>query len=437
MSIEKKRIFQLIDALEYKEVKKFVPGETYISPHGASIDSNDILTVVECALGGWFTEGEFSKKFKTLFRKFHQDSIRFVELCNSGSSANLLAITAITAEEFGSRALFPGDEVITTAVGFPTTINAIIQNNAIPVFVDVELGSYIPNPVDIEEAITDKTKAVIIAHPLGNPYDVEKIREICDEYNLWLIEDVCDGLGGKFDGQYLGTFGDLSTYSFYPAHIITAGEGGAVCTNSPMLKKVTESFRDWGRACWCTPGSDNTCGRRFDWKVGDLPYGFDHKYIFSRIGYNLKITDLQASLLFSQIQKLDTFIEKRRHNFYRLYDGLKKYSSYFKLPKSLEKAEPTWFGFPLTVKDYATSFTRNDVIFYLNDHKIGTRLLFGGNLIRQPAYKNTKYRVFGDLVNSDVIMNNTFWIGVHPEISDEQIDYVIDIFDKLIKEKSK
>ena len=419
------------------EFDKFVPGETRIQPHGDMWDGDDVANLVECALSRWYTEGKYSKEFQSSLKEFFGGQIRNVTLCNSGSSANLLAITTLTAIEFGERRLKPGDEVITTALGFPTTINAIIQNGAIPIFVDVDLHTFAPNPVVIEQAVNERTKAVVLAHPLGMAFDAEKVREICDEYNLWFIEDICDALGTTLNGKLVGILSDMATISFYPAHHISSGEGGAILSRSPMVKKVLDSFRDWGRDCWCEPGKDNTCGKRFGHKWECLPDGYDHKYVYSRLGYNLKITDLQASLLASQIKKLPKFIEKRRKNFEMLYEGLKEFGTYFRFPKVIDGAEPSWFGFPITVKDFCSPFTRLELTTYLEEHNIGTRLFFAGNLTKQPAYKNEEFIVFEDLDNTDIIMKNTFWIGLWPGITEEMILYVVETFGQFIKEKTK
>jgi len=413
----------------------FVPGETFISPHGAHINGDDVAKLVEVALSCWYTEGKYSKEFSKNLRNFFDNRVRFATLCNSGSSANLLALTTITQAEFGERSANKGDEIITTAVGFPTTVNAIFQNGLVPTFLDVDLGTYVPNPDDVEEAISENTKGVIIAHPLGNAFDADRIKEICATYKLWLIEDTCDALGTTLNGRLVGTWGDMSTISFYPAHHITMGEGGCVLSESPMVDKVVRSLRDWGRDCWCLPGSDNTCGKRFcqEWK--GMPSGYDHKYVFSRLGYNLKLTDLQSALGVSQLNRLPELIKQRKNNFAALYDGLKQFDRYFILPEATKGSDPAWFGFPLTIKAYTTEFTRQELIAFLESKKIGTRLLFGGNLIRQPAYKNLDYKIHGDLFNADIIMKNCFWIGCHPNIDENQIDYIIECFKEFIKEK--
>lgn len=414
--------------------KKFIPGETYITSSGQVSDGDEAAVLVDVALNGRFAEGQYGKLFDKKFRDFFKHQMRLSSLCNSGSSANLLAVSTITAEEFGTKRAMPGDEIITVASGFPTTLNPIIQNRLVPVFVDVAIGTYVPNPVHIEEMINPKTKGIILAHPLGNPFDLEAIRDIADEYSIFLIEDSCDALGSTYNDKLVGTFGDLSTFSFYPAHQITAGEGGAVLTDSPMIHKVLESFRDWGRACWCLPGNDNTCGKRFGWQLGGLPYGYDHKYTYARMGYNLKGTEMQAALLCAQLDKLPGFIERRKHNWKRLHDGLIEIEAdkFFILPRATKGSDPAWFGFCMTVKETAP-FTRNDVIEFLENHRIGTRLLFGGNLIRQPAYKNIIYRAHDQLYNSDTIMKQTFWVGVWPGITDVMVDYMLSVFSDFLK----
>lgn len=416
---------------------KFVPGKTYIASTRRLVDGNDIQTLVDAALDTWLTEGRFANEFEKDLRTYYHQSIRHVLLTNSGSSANLLAVTTITDPTFGSRQAKENDEIITVAAGFPTTVNPIIQNGLTPVFVDVNLDTCLPDMEVIENAVIEgKTKGVVLAHPLGNPYDVATLRDICNEYGIWFIEDNCDGLGGEYQGGQLGAFGDISTLSFYPAHHITAGEGGACLIQSPMVKKVLQSFRDWGKDCWCEPGKDNTCGKRFGYCLGELPEGYDHKYTFSRIGYNLKATDLQASLLTSQLKKLPFFVERRRHNWQALREGLDKYKKYFRFMQSLDGANPSWFGFLITVKESAP-FNRRELIDYLEEHKIGTRLLFGGNLLRQPAYKKVYHRVFQPLMNTDVIMNYSFWVGVHPSIDDEQVAYMLKTFDNFIENHLK
>lgn len=415
---------------------EFVPGETYIPATGKVIDESDNANVLNLILDGELgnSEGKYANEFEKDLRTFYKNTIRHVALTNSGSSANLLAVTTITDKAFGSRSAQVGDEIITVAAGFPTTLNPILQNQLTPVFVDVDLDTFVPDVEVIENAIIEgTTKGIILAHPLGNSFDAEQLRDICNEYGIWLIEDSCDALGGTYNGRLLGSFGDIATLSFYPAHHITAGEGGACLIQSPMVEKVLKSFRDWGRDCWCLPGKDNTCGKRFGWKLGDLPDGYDHKYTYSRIGYNLKTTDIQAALLVSQLRKLPYFVEKRRNNWRTLRDGLDKYKKYFRFMQSIKGAEPSWFGFAITVKPSAP-FTRNELTSYLEQNKIGTRLLFGGNLLRQPAYQGIPHRIFGgELINSDIISRDSFWIGVHPSIDDERIAYMLSMFDSFIE----
>jgi CDP-6-deoxy-D-xylo-4-hexulose-3-dehydrase len=348
--------------------------------------------------------------------------VRHALFCNSGSSANLLAFTALTSPSLGTRAIKRGDEVITVAAGFPTTVNPIIQNGCVPVFLDVLIGTYDIDVSQLEQAYTEKTKAVFVAHTLGNPFNLRAVKDFCDKYNLWLIEDMCDAFGATYEGQNVGTFGDIATLSFYPAHHITTGEGGAVLTNRPMLKKIIESFRDWGRDCWCAPGKDNTCEKRFLHQLGNLPYGFDHKFTYSHIGFNLKATDMQAAVGVRQLDRLDDFVAKRRENWSLLFSLLKN-EEWLILPKATEKAEPSWFGFAVTIKPESGISTR-EVTSALNDKKIGTRQLFGGNLVRQPAYRKTEFRVIGDLKNTDIVMNHTFWLGVWPGLSEEMIRFM-------------
>lgn len=435
MSIDKSKLIE--KARKYVNdlpKPKFVPGETYITSSGQVSDGDEAALLVDVALKGRFAEGDYGKQFDKDLRQYLDHQIRFSNLCNSGSSANLLAITAITADEFGTKRAMPGDEIITVAAGFPTTLNPILQNKLVPVFVDVAIGTYVPDPVHIEEMINPKTKAIFLAHPLGNPYDLKALRDIADEYSIFLIEDGCDSLGSRFNDKFVGTFGDISTLSFYPAHQITGGEGGAILTDSPMINKVIESFRDWGRSCWCIPGKDNTCGRRFEHQLGSLPYGYDHKYTYSRVGYNLKATEMQAAILCAQLKKLPGFVEKRQHNWQRLHDGMIEIGAdkFLILPRATKHSKPSWFGFCLTVKETAP-FTRNEIIDFLERHKIGTRLLFGGNLIHHPAYKGMTYRAHDQLYNSDTIMKHTFWIGVWPGLDDIHIDYMLDKFSDFLK----
>lgn len=410
-----------------KSEEKFIAGESKIQYAGRIYDEKEMISVVDSALDFWLTSGRFAQQFEKEFAQFLR--VKYCLLTNSGSSANLLAVSALTSPKLGERRLKPGDEVITTACGFPTTVNPIIQNNLVPVFIDVDLGTYNIQADKIEEAITEKTKAIFVAHTLGNPVNLDKIVEIVKKYNLWFCEDNCDSLGSLYKGKYTGTFGHISTCSFYPAHHITMGEGGAVLTDDLLLRRIILSFRDWGRDCWCEPGYDNTCGKRFGWQLGKLPFGYDHKYIYSHIGYNLKITDMQAAVGVAQLEKLPKFIEARRKNFAFFYENLKKYEKYFILPQATKDSEPSWFGFPVLVKGDAP-FTRADIVNYLEENKIATRMLFGGNLTKQPAYENTKYRIFGDLKDTDLVMNNLFWIGVYPGITEEKLKFI----DGVIKE---
>ena len=404
-----------------------------IPPSGKVLDKYDLFNLIDASLDMWLTTGRFTEEFENKFPKYLDR--KYCALVNSGSSANLLALSALTSYKLGERRLKPGDEVITVAAAFPTTITPIIQNKLVPVFIDVDLGTYNINVEYLEDAISDKTRAIFLAHSLGNPFNIGKILEICHKYNLWLIEDNCDALGSKYSGKHTGTFGHISTSSFYPAHHITMGEGGAVLTDDLELYKIICSFRDWGRDCWCPPGKDNTCGKRFSWKLGNLPFGYDHKYIYSHLGYNLKATDFQAAIGLTQLKKLPKFIDKRKENFELLFEGFKKENldEYFILPKWLLQSEPSWFGFPLTVKD-DVSFNRNKLIEFLEENKIGTRLLFAGNMIKQPAFTNNKinYRVFGELKNTDKIMKDTFWIGVWPEIGEKEIEYIVGKFREFI-----
>lgn len=428
----KKEIFEKIKDyynLEFSK-KDFIPGQTLIPASGKVFDEKEMISLTDSVLDFWLTEGRFSKEFERKFSDYL--GIPYTVLVNSGSSANLLAITVLTSFQLKDRRLKPGDEVITVAAAFPTTVNPIIQNNCVPVFIDIDLETLNIDVSKIEQAITEKTKAIFIAHSLGNPFDLEKITELAKKHNLWLIEDACDGLGGKYNNKFIGTFGDISTFSFYPAHMITMGEGGALVTKDFQLKTIIRSFRDWGRACWCDTGCDNTCGKRFGWQMGELPFGYDHKYTFSHLGYNLKITDLQAAVAVAQMDKLPEFVKTRQRNFQLLYEGLKKYDKHFILAETLPQSEPCWFGFPITVKEGA-GFQRPELINFLEENKIMTRMLFCGNIIRQPYFEGLKYRVFNDLKNTDYIMNNTFWIGVYPAITEEMINYILNKFEEFVK----
>ncbi len=410
--------------------KGFRPGETPI-PYAARVfDEKELINVVDAGLDFWLTAGRYANALEKKLAKFI--GCRYAMLVNSGSSANLLAVTALTSPLLEDRRLKSGDEVITTACGFPTTVNPIIQNGFVPVFVDCEPGTLNPAPRAIAKAVTSKTKAIVLAHTLGNPVDVDPILKIARQHDLWFIEDNCDAIGSEYKGRRAGTFGHLSTYSFYPAHHITMGEGGAVLTSDPLLKKIVLSLRDWGRDCWCEPGQDNTCKNRFSRQHGQLPFGYDHKYVYSHIGYNLKITDLQAAIGLAQMDKLEGFIAARRDNFQFFLKHLKKYERYLLLPKATKKAEPAWFGFPVMIKKNPR-FSRLDIVAYLEKHKIATRMLFGGNLTKQPAYTDVRYRIAGDLKHTDAIMNNLFWFGVYPGLTSQMREYVVSVFKDFFK----
>ncbi|KUM03995.1 lipopolysaccharide biosynthesis protein RfbH [Chromobacterium subtsugae] len=427
----RQQIAQLV--AEYAEIalapKPFEPGKTVIPPSGKVIDGAELQHMVEASLDGWLTTGRFNTQFEKQLAEFL--GVKHLLTTNSGSSANLLAFTALTSPQLGERAIRKGDEVIGVAAGFPTTVNPIIQFGAVPVLIDVDIPTYNIDAARIESAITDKTKAIMLAHTLGNPYNLRVVRDICNRHGLWLIEDCCDALGSTYDGQLVGTFGDIGTLSFYPAHHITMGEGGAVFTNSDQLKKIVESFRDWGRDCYCAPGCDNTCGKRFNWQLGSLPHGYDHKYTYSHLGYNLKITDMQAACALAQLGKLEQFIAARRSNFGYLSERLKTCEEFLILPKATERANPSWFGFPITIRP-GSGIERVDVLKYLDEHKVGTRLLFAGNLTRQPYMHGQNFRVHGELVNTDLIMNNTFWIGVHPGLTRDMLDYAVEKIETII-----
>jgi CDP-6-deoxy-D-xylo-4-hexulose-3-dehydrase len=409
--------------------KIIIPGENYIPVTGKVLDEDDILMGVDSMLDAWLTAGRYSEEFERKLARYMGS--RFSFLVNSGSSANLLAFYALTSPKLGERAIKPGDEIITVAAGFPTTINPMLQFGCIPVFLDIEIPTYNIKAEQIESAITPKTKAIMLAHTLGNPFNLDLVMEVAKKYNLWVIEDDCDSLGATYNDKKTGTFGDLATLSFYPAHHITMGEGGAVLVNNAQLKKITESFRDWGRDCWCPPGKDNTCGERYCQKLGDLPEGYDHKYTYSHIGFNLKATDMQAAIGLSQLNKADTFIEKRRINHNLLYNKLKPFEEYFILPEATVNSNPSWFGFMLTIRD-ANKINRNNLVEFLEKNKIGTRLLFGGNLTKQPAYRNAKYRVLNSLENTDKIMNDGFWLGVWPGLQDNHYEYIYETIKQFI-----
>ena len=405
---------------KYKPIA-FVGGETVIPPSGKLLGEEEIQNMVAASLDAWLTTGRFNAEFEKKLAAFL--GVKYCLSVNSGSSANLVAFSTLTSHKLGNRAIKKGDEFIGVAAGFPTTVNPIVQFGAIPVFVDVDIQTHNINVDLIEAAITSKTKAIMLAHALGNPFNVGRVKEICDKHNLWLIEDTCDALGAEFNGQKCGTFGDIGTLSFYPAHHMTMGEGGAVFMNNPELKAIAESFRDWGRDCYCPPGCDNTCGCRFEQKHGDLPYGYDHKYVYSHSGYNLKITDMQAACGLAQLGKLEYFIEKRRSNYTYLRNKLESLTDFIHLPIPTPNSNPSWFGFPITLKE-GCGVSRVDVTKFLDSHKIGSRLLFAGNLLKQPYFKDVEYRVVGDLTHTDKTMNDTFWIGVQPALDEVHFDFV-------------
>ena len=441
---------KLLARIYYKSVYGNKKDLKYIPASGKILDDRELCSMIDASLDMWLTTGRFNDEFETKFAEYL--GIKYVLTVNSGSSANLLAISALTSYKLGKRRLNKGDEVITVATGFPTTINPIVQNALVPVFIDSEIGTYNIDSEKIEKALTAKTKAIFIAHTLGNPFNIDKIKEICDKYKLWFIEDNCDALGARYNNQLTGTFGHISTFSFYPAHHITMGEGGAVCTNDKDLHKILMSFRDWGRDCWCPPGKDNTCHKRFEYQLGNLPSGYDHKYTYSHIGYNLKITDWQAAIGLSQMEKLDSFIQIRQENFKLLYkglSGLNNFSDYFILPNPTDKAEPSWFGFLISVKPN-DKFTKAELLKYLDNNGIGTRELFAGNILRQPSFVNDDIPIriddseilssgnltedhYKTLPNTEFIMNNTFWIGVWPGIMSGDINKIIETFNSFLK----
>ncbi|MES2619222.1 MAG: lipopolysaccharide biosynthesis protein RfbH [Bacteroidota bacterium] len=426
----KKEIRSLVEEY-YKEVfapQIFDPGKSHVPVSGKVFDDIDIYNIVESALDGWFTTGRFNTAFEKRLAKYV--GVKHVLTVNSGSSANLLAVATLTAQELGDEAVKPGDEVITVAASFPTTVNPWTLYGAVPVFVDVDIPTYNIDVSRIEAAITPKTKAIMVAHTMGNPFDAAAVAAICKKHNLWMVEDCCDALGATIHGKHVGTYGDIGTFSFYPAHHITMGEGGAVFTSDSKLKKITESFRDWGRDCWCASGKDNTCGKRFEWELGALPYGYDHKYIYSRLGYNLKITDMQAALGLSQLDKLDGFVAQRKHNYHRLKTGLNDLQHKLILPEATPHSEPSWFGFLITIKPDA-GITRNELIAELSKQNIGTRLLFSGDLRKQPYFTSYTYREVGTFENTELILSNTFWIGVTPMITDEMVNHIITTFKKI------
>ncbi|NTW72072.1 MAG: lipopolysaccharide biosynthesis protein RfbH [Eubacteriaceae bacterium] len=424
------KVKQFYHEVHEEQQRKFEPGKDVIPFAGRVYDEDELMLLVDASLDFWLTEGRYAQQFSTDFAKFMEN--RHCLLTNSGSSANLLAVSALTSHKLGERRLKPGDEVITVAAGFPTTINPIVQNHLIPVFLDVDIGTYNVQTDDLEKALSPKTKAIILAHTLGNPFDLTRVLNFAKDNGLFLIEDCCDAVGSRYDGKMAGSFGDISTVSFYPAHHMTMGEGGAVLTQDTKLETILRSFRDWGRDCWCPPGGSNTCGRRFDRQFGTLPQGYDHKYVYSHVGYNLKVTDMQAAVGVAQLKKLPEFIAKRKENFGKIHEGLLRHQDRLILPRKTERSEPSWFAFPITVRE-DSGFTKNELVNYLENKKIMTRQLFAGNIVRQPAFSTVEYRSIGTLENTDRIMNDTFFIGVYPGLNDEKIGYVLETFHEFFK----
>ena len=433
MNLDQLRASILKEVSRFAEVKlekpAFIRGESAVPVSGKVLFPADYAALVDASLDGWLTAGRFHESFQRALSKYV--GARNAIFVNSGSSANLVALSALTSPKLGKKRLLPGDEVITVAAGFPTTVNPIIQNGLRPVVVDIELGTYDAISEQLKEAVGPKTRAIMMAHTLGNPFDLDTVRALCKEHGLWLVEDACDSLGSTYDGQKTGSFGDTATLSFYPAHHITTGEGGAVFVKSPLVRKQVESFRDWGRDCYCETGHDNTCHKRFEWQLGDLPLGYDHKYIYSHIGYNLKATDMQAALGLSQIKNIDAFTQARKENFKQLYKQLDGVEGLI-LPKATPKSDPSWFGFPITI-DPESSISRQGLLQFLDSRKIGTRLLFAGNLLKQPAYKGVDFRVIGNLKNTDIVMNNTFWVGTYPGLTSEMIDFITESITEYVQ----
>ncbi|QHU98988.1 lipopolysaccharide biosynthesis protein RfbH [Synechocystis sp. CACIAM 05] len=420
-ALREKIFTSVLEYYQYKfQTRPFIPGQTYIPVSGKVFDDQELIKLVDSSLDFWLTTGRYAAEFEQRFADWL--GVKHCLLVNSGSSANLVALSALTSPKLGDRQLKPGDEVITVAAGFPTTVNPILQNQLVPVFLDVTLPGYDIDVSQLEAALSERTKAIMIAHTLGNPFNLSAVMAFAEKHNLWVIEDNCDAVGSEYQGQKTGTFGHLATVSFYPAHHMTMGEGGAVLTNDSRLKKIVESFRDWGRDCWCPPGVDNTCAKRYGWQLGDLPFGYDHKYTYSHVGFNLKMTDMQAAVGCAQLDKLPDFIAQRRQNFDYLSARLQDLQDVLLLPTATADSDPSWFGFLLSVQDNAL-FTRNELVQHLEEKRIGTRLLFGGNLVRQPAYKGLNYRVVGDLKNTDFVMERSFWIGLYPGLTEEMLDY--------------